>query len=91
MTLADPIERAIAMVARVPKDDSHDRSRGAQILEAAMAREAGTVPLLVEQVAQTIYSYDQDFIDRPWSRLGEISRQTYHEIAEAVIAQVRAA
>ena len=91
MNLADPIDRAIAMAARVPKDDAHERSRGAAVLEQAMAREAGAVPLLVEQVAQTIYSYDQDFIDRPWRKLGSLSRQTYIEIAEAVIAQVRAA
>lgn len=88
MKLVDPIDRAVAKVVRkdlVPRP----QRVGARMLEEAMSREAGTVEPLVERVAQIIYSYDQDFIDRPWRKLGPIARQTYHEIAAAVIAEVK--
>lgn len=86
MNLSDPLDRAIALVR---KDVTYEQSRGARVLEEAMAREAGAVSPLVERCARIVYSYDQDFIDRPWSKLGSVARQTYYEIAEAVIAEVR--
>lgn len=89
MNLADPIDRAVAIAFRGPvlKDRVH-QSAGAGMLEEAMSAEAGTAPPLVDRVARIIYSYDQDFVDRPWARLGEGSRQTYYEIAEAVIREI---
>jgi len=86
--LADPLDRALALVR---KDVNPEQSRGARVLEAAMAREAGGIDPLVERVARIVFSYDQDFVDRCWSRIGPIARQTFYEIAEAVIAEVRAA
>jgi hypothetical protein len=92
VSLADPIDRAVALAFRgeLHKDRLH-QTPAAKVMEDALAREAGVIPRLVEVVAKTIYSYDQDYVDRPWSRLGAGSRQTYIEIAEAVIARVRAA
>lgn len=92
MKLADPIDRAVAMVVR--KDRLHEppQSVGARMLEAAMCREAGIpepTPITKrERVAKLIYSFDQDFINRAWHKLGATSRETYLEIADAVIAEV---
>lgn len=85
MKLSDPIDRAVAMAVR--KDRLH-QSPGAKMLEESLSAQAGTVRPLTERVAKIIYSFDQDFIDRPWERLGSLSRDTYYEIAEAVIAEV---
>jgi hypothetical protein len=83
--LADPLDRVVAVAVR--KDRLH-QSPGAKMLEAAMCHEASAPSPLVERVASLIYSYDQDFIDRPWARVGSLGRQTYYDIARAVINEV---
>ena len=87
MTVADPIDLAVKRAwDRKPEPK---QSVGARMLEEAMSREAGTVSPLVERVASCIFSFDQEAIEQPWSRLGPLRRQTYYDIAEAVIAEVR--
>lgn len=91
MKLADPLDRAVALAVR--KDRLHQpQSAGARVLEQAMCREAGIAePTPItrrERIAKIIYSFDQDFIDRPWHKLGATSRQTYFEIADAVMAEI---
>jgi len=85
VNLADPLDRAIALVRK-----DVEQTPAARVIGDAMARKVGQDPL-VEAVAAFVYSYDQDFIDRPWRKVGPLSRQTYIEIAEGAIALVRRA
>ena len=85
MTPADPIDRA---VAKAWNRSEPKQSAGARMLNHAMSREAGVDPLR-EDVAEIIYGFDQEAIEQPWRRLGVGRRQTYYDIADAVIARVR--
>ena len=88
MNLADPIDIAVSRDWERGQDRPKP-SAGAKILNEVMSREAGVDPLR-EDVAEIIYSFDQEAIEQSWRRLGSTRRQTYYDIADAVIARVKA-
>ncbi|HET6407157.1 MAG TPA: hypothetical protein VFG14_04690 [Chthoniobacteraceae bacterium] len=58
-------------------------------LDDAVARAFTRTTALRERVARVIYAFDQEAIERTWGQLSGVGRQTYYDIAEAVIAEVR--
>ncbi len=87
MNVADPVDLAVSR-AWERGQDKPKPSASAKMLEQAMSREVGVDPMR-EDVAEIIYSFDQEAIEQPWRRLGSTRRQTYYDIADAVIARVR--
>lgn len=47
-------------------------------------------PADVQEIAAIIFSFDQEALEVPWSRLNEFRRQPYYEIAGAVLAHALA-
>lgn len=88
LKLSDPIDRAVAKAMRKSEPVLKDRLHGRRVLGAALERAAGIEPDLRTAIARIIYSYDQDFIARPWEQLGSLARQAYLDIAEEVLREI---
>jgi hypothetical protein len=89
---ADPIDLAVAQAfqrtaASEPAPLPPSRHQLARTLVSVMGVE--TMDPLTVEVAEVIFSFDQEAIEQPWHRLSEHRRQPYYDIAEAVIEKVR--
>lgn len=57
-------------------------------LDEAVSRAFNQTTAMRERVARVIYTFDQEALERRWGQLSRIGRQTYYDIADAVIAEV---
>lgn len=57
-------------------------------IDAAVERAFNQTMAKRERIARVIYAFDQEAIERRWGQLSRVGRQTYYDIADAVIAEV---
>jgi len=85
MKPADPLDLAVSRAFnRMPPPSPHKAAQ--DILAAALG--VGTFSPLTIEVAEIVFSFDQEAIEQPWARLTEHRRQPYYDIAEAVLAHL---
>lgn len=88
MKAADSLDLAVRKAAR-REPVLPPSSPGSRMLAEALSHEAGVVSDRVDRVARIIFSFDQEAIERPFDSLSAVGKQTYYDIALAVIPEAR--
>jgi hypothetical protein len=84
---ADPLDMAVARAFQ--RDEAPRRD---PVADRMFAKCFGgeVLCLITRDVAETIYGFDQEALEQSWQRLSEHRRQPYYDIADAVIAKLKA-